>query len=276
MNFIGPHVSIAGGIENAPLNAKSYGATGFALFTKSQRQWTVPPLSSDAIARFQTNCKENGYSPEKILPHDSYLINLGGPDPTKRKNATGAFTAEMLRCQSLGLTMLNFHPGSHLNAISEKESLAFIAEGINSALAETESVTAVLENTAGQGSNLGFRFEQLAKIMEQVKDASRVGVCLDTCHLFAAGYDIKNDYERVMAEFDRIIGFKFLRGMHLNDAKADCESHLDRHAPLGKGTLGWEPFLTIVHDPRIQNIPLILETPDESLWASEIQTLQEA
>lgn len=273
MNYIGPHVSIAGGIENAPLNAASFGASGFAMFTKSQRQWTAPPISQESILRFQENCRLHNYSPDRILPHDSYLINLGGPDPAKRKNATAAFLAEMRRCENLGLSMLNFHPGSHLNAISEKESLAFIAQGINSALEESEGVTAVLENTAGQGSNLGYRFEQLAEIIAQVKDQTRVGVCLDTCHLFAAGYDIKNDYDAVMDSFEHTIGFAFLRGMHLNDAKADCASHLDRHAPIGLGTLGWQTFRNILRDSRIHGIPLILETPDESRWAEEIHAL---
>ena len=275
MKFAGPHVSIAGGVENAPLNAAALGATAFAMFTKNQRQWSAPPISEASAAAFRENCRKAGYTPDQILPHDGYLINMGNPDPEKRKNAVAAFTDEMFRCQFLGLKLLNLHPGSHLKQISEKECLAYIAEGINSALAETEGVIAVLENTAGQGSNLGYQFSQLAEIMEQVKDQSRVGVCIDTCHSFAAGYDLKSEegYEKTMEEFGRLIGFENLRGMHLNDSKSLLGGKLDRHDSLGKGYLGIDVFRRIMQDPRIQNIPLILETPDESIWKEEVAAL---
>lgn len=275
MKFAGPHVSISGGVENAPLNAAALGATAFAMFTKNQRQWSAPPISPESAAAFRENCRKHGYTPDRILPHDGYLINLGNPDPVKRKNAVAAFTDEMHRCSVLGLHLLNLHPGSHLKLISEKECLALIAQGINSALAETEGVVAVLENTAGQGSNLGYEFRQLAEIMEQVGDRNRIGVCIDTCHSYAAGYDLKSEegYEAAMAEFDKVIGFSFLRGMHLNDSKSVLHGNLDRHDSLGKGNLGLDVFRRIMQDPRIHDIPMILETPDESLWPQEIRTL---
>lgn len=275
MKFAGAHVSIAGGVENAPLNAHAIGATAFAMFTKNQRQWNAPPISEASAAAFKENCRKFGYSPDLILPHDGYLINMGNPEAEKRKISVAAFTDEMYRCQILGLKLLNLHPGSHLKQISEKECLAHIAAGINSALAETEGVIAVLENTAGQGSNLGYTFRQLAEIMEQINDSSRIGVCIDTCHSFAAGYDFSTaeGYEKTMEEFDKVIGFQYLRGMHLNDAKGVLAGKLDRHNSLGKGNIGMEAFRRIMKDPRIRNIPLILETPDESLWKDEIATL---
>ena len=275
MKFAGAHVSIAGGVENAPLNAHAIGATAFAMFTKNQRQWNAPPISEASAAAFKENCRKFGYSPDLILPHDGYLINMGNPEAEKRKISVAAFTDEMYRCQILGLKLLNLHPGSHLKQISEKECLAHIAAGINSALAETEGVIAVLENTAGQGSNLGYTFRQLAEIMEQINDSSRIGVCIDTCHSFAAGYDFSTaeGYEKTMEEFDKVIGFQYLRGMHLNDAKGVLAGKLDRHNSLGKGNIGMEAFRRIMKDPRIRNIPLILETPDESLWKEEIATL---
>ena len=276
MKFAGAHVSIAGGVENAPLNAAAIGATAFAMFTKNQRQWSAPPISEASAAAFRENCKKFGYTPDHILPHDGYLINMGNPESEKRKNAVAAFTDEMYRCQFLGLKLLNLHPGSHLKQISETECLSHIAAGINSALAETEGVVAVLENTAGQETNLGYTFRQLAEIMEQVNDQSRIGVCIDTCHGFAAGYDFSTEegYEKTMEEFNQVIGFKFLRGMHLNDAKGVLSGRLDRHDSLGKGYIGMDAFRRIMKDPRIQDIPLILETPDESIWQQEIAGLQ--
>ena len=275
MKFAGAHVSIAGGVENAPLNAAAIGATAFAMFTKNQRQWNAPPISESSAAAFKENCRKLGFQPDLILPHDGYLINMGTPEAEKRKISVAAFTDEMYRCQILGLKLLNLHPGSHLKQISEKECLAHIAAGINSALAETEGVTAVLENTAGQGSNLGYTFRQLAEIMEQISDPSRIGVCIDTCHSFAAGYDFSTEegYEKTMEEFDQIIGFQYLRGMHLNDAKGVLSGKLDRHDSLGKGNIGLDAFKRIMTDPRIQDIPLILETPDEAIWKEEIAML---
>lgn len=276
MKYIGAHVSISGGVENAPLNAAAIGATAFAMFTKNQRQWRSAPLKPESIAAFKANCATNAFTPKQILPHNGYLINLGNPDPDKRRLSLESFTDELKRCMQLGLDCLNLHPGSHLRLISETECLKLIAECINAALDETDGVTAVLENTAGQGSNLGFSFQQLADIMEQVHDQTRIGVCLDTCHAFAAGYDLKSDegYAHTMQDFDRIIGFHFLRGVHLNDSKSPLNGHLDRHHSIGKGLLGLEPFRRLMTDPRFDNIPMILETIDETLWPTEIQTLR--
>ena len=277
MKYFGAHVSASGGVENAVKNAKDIGATAFALFTKNQRQWLAPALTEAQIATFKSAMIEAGYEAMQILPHDSYLINLGHPEEEGLQKSRESFFEEMQRCELLGLDRLNFHPGSHLKKISEEESLNRIAESINMALARTKGVTAVLENTAGQGSNLGFKFEHLAYIIERVEDKSRVGVCLDTCHSFAAGYDLrtKEACDATFAEFDRIVGFNYLRGMHLNDAMKPLGSRVDRHSPLGEGEIGWECFKYIAQDPRFDNIPLVLETPDEARWPEEIAKLKE-
>jgi deoxyribonuclease-4 len=276
MKYIGAHVSIAGGVENAPLNARKLNATGFAMFTRNQRQWKAKPYTAANINAFKRNCAEAGFMPEQILPHDSYLINLGHPEQEGLDKSRAAFFDEFQRCGQLGLCYLNFHPGSHLGKISESECLGRIAESINLALEMTRGVTAVIENTAGQGGNVGYRFEHLAEIIEQVDDKARVGVCLDTCHCFTAGYNIteKNGYEATLAEFDRIVGMHYLKGMHLNDAKKALGSRVDRHANLGKGFLGIEPFGFILNDERMGGIPLILETPEEDLWPQEIALLK--
>ena len=275
MKQVGAHVSIAGGVENAPLQASSIGAKAFAMFTKNQRQWSAPKLTAASIEAFQNNCREGGFKPEHILPHDSYLINLGSPEPDKLRRVREAFIDEMQRVESLGLLLLNFHPGSHLNGIDEEGCLQLIAESINMALNATTGVTAVIENTAGQGTNLGYRFEQLASLVDQVEDKSRVGVCLDTCHLFASGYDLQTTeaIESTFKEFDRIVGLGYLRGMHLNDALRPLGSRLDRHASIGKGTIGMEAFSYIMAHPAFEEIPLILETPDSEQWSAEINLL---
>ena len=277
MKYFGAHVSASGGVENAVKNAQDIGATAFALFTKNQRQWIAPALTDSQVATFREAAAKAGYSAAQILPHDSYLINLGHPDEEGLAKSRESFFEEMARCERLGLDRLNFHPGSHLKRISEEGSLDRIAESINMALARTKGVTAVLENTAGQGSNLGFKFEHLAYIIERVEDKSRVGVCLDTCHTFAAGYDLRTREacDATFAEFDRVVGFKYLRGMHLNDAMRPLGSRIDRHSPLGDGEIGWECFRYIAQDPRFDNIPLILETPDEARWSEEIAKLKE-
>lgn len=275
MKYIGAHVSASGGVENTPLNAHRIGAKAFALFTKNQRQWAAAPLTAESIALFKQRCEEYGYRAEHILPHDSYLINLGNPEQEALEKSRVAFIDEMQRCELLGLDRLNFHPGSSLKKISDEECLGIIAESINIALDKTRGVCAVIENTAGQGSNLGYSFEQIAYIIEHVEDKSRVGVCIDTCHTYAAGYDIRseNGFKETFEHFDNVIGFKYLKGMHLNDSKKGQGSHVDRHDDLGKGELGIEPFRMIMHDVRFDHLPLILETPDEENWAQEISML---
>jgi len=275
MKYVGAHVSASGGVENAPINAHNIGAKAFALFTKNQKQWFSKPLTEDNINKFKENCEKFGYKAELILPHDSYLINLGNPTEENLKKSRNAFLDEMRRCELLGLDRLNFHPGSHLKQISEEECLDTIAESLNITLNKTNGVIAVIENTAGQGTNLGYKFEHLAYIINRVEDKGRVGVCLDTCHSYTAGYDIKTEegYKKTFEEFDRIVGFKYLKGMHINDSKKDLATRVDRHDSLGKGFLGEDVFKRIMNDPRFDNIPLILETPDDSLWAEEIKWL---
>ena len=273
--YIGAHVSATGGVENAVRNAHAIGAKAFALFTRNQRQWKSAPLPQKSIDLFQELMVEFGFKPEHILPHDSYLINMGNPDKEMRQKSIDAFIDEMSRCEQLGLKLLNFHPGSHLKAIDEEGCLQLIADGVNQALSVTHGVKAVLENTAGQGTNLGFRFEHLAYIIDRIEDKSRIGVCIDTAHALAAGYEIRTaeSYQAMWSEFDRIIGYSYLSGMHLNDSKKELGTRVDRHDSVGKGTMGMELFHLVMNDPHLDNIPIILETPDESLWAQEIAQL---
>lgn len=276
MKYIGAHVSASGGVENAPLNAHAIGATAFALFTKNQRQWVAQPLSERSIALFKERCAEFGYTAKQILPHDSYLINLGSPDSEGLEKSRAAFLDEMKRCEQLGLDRLNFHPGSHLNKISEEECLQRIAESINIALDRTQGVTAVIENTAGQGSNLGNKFEQIRYIIDRVEDKTRVGVCIDTCHTYSAGYDIATSeaFNETFTQFDNIIGFNYLRGIHLNDTKKPLASRVDRHESIGLGLLAGDLFSLLMRDKRFDEIPIVLETPDETKWAEEIAYLK--
>lgn len=273
--YIGAHVSAAGGVENAPVNANAIGATAFALFTKNQRQWSAKPLTEKSIDLFKERCELYGYSAEQILPHDSYLINLGHPEEEGLTKSRDSFTHEMSRCMQLGLDRLNFHPGSHLKKISEDECLARISESLNIALDKTSGVIAVIENTAGQGTNMGFKFEHLAQIIDGVEDKSRVGVCIDTCHSFTAGYDISSEsgFTEVFENFEEVVGFQYLKGMHINDSKKPHESRVDRHESLGEGFIGITPFEMIMRDDRFNNIPLILETPNTDIWADEIKML---
>jgi deoxyribonuclease-4 len=275
MKYIGAHVSSSGGVENAPLNAKAIGAKAFALFTKNQRQWFSNPLTKASIKAFRENCEKLGYKPFQILPHDSYLINLGHPEKEPLEKSRASFLDEMQRCEQLGLDRLNFHPGSHLNAISEEECLSRIGDSINIALDKTKGVTAVIENTAGQGTNMGYKFEQLRFIIDKVEDKSRVGICIDTCHAFTSGYNIKSPegYTETFNIFDKIIGFKYLKGMHINDSKKELATRVDRHDNIGKGFLGEDVFRMLMNDEHLDNMPLILETPEESLWEAEIKNL---
>ncbi|MFA6403114.1 MAG: deoxyribonuclease IV [Salinivirgaceae bacterium] len=276
MKYIGAHVSAAGGVENAPVNAANIGANAFALFTKNQRQWVANPLSKESISLFRNTCEKLKFEPHQVLPHDGYLINLGHPEAEALAKSRTAFFDEMHRCELLGLDRLNFHPGSHLNLVDEETCLKTIAESINIALNKTRGVTAVIENTAGQGSNLGFTFEQIQLIIQHVEDKSRVGVCIDTCHAYSAGYDLKTEtgFIQTWEKFNQLIGFNYLKGMHLNDTKKEFGSRVDRHELLGKGFLGIAVFERIMADSRFDGIPLILETPDEEAWAGEIALLQ--
>lgn len=275
MKYIGAHVSATGGVENAPLNAHAIGAKAFALFTRNQRQWKSVPLTEKSIALFKERCAEYGYLAKHILPHDSYLINLGHPEAEGLQKSREAFLDEMQRCEQLGLDRLNFHPGSFLNLITEEACLSRIAESINWTLEQTKGVCAVIENTAGQGTNLGYTFEQIAYIIDKVDDKSRVGVCLDTAHTLAAGYDIRTEsgFMDTFRHFDDVIGFHYLKGMHLNDSKKELGSRVDRHDSIGKGVMGITTFVLLMHDSRFDDIPLILETPDETIWADEIRYL---
>ncbi len=277
MKYVGAHVSAAGGVENSVKNALDIGADGFALFTKNQRQWFAKPLSEKNIIKFKEYMQKHGFSADAILPHDSYLINLGHPETEKREKSLKSFIDEAKRVESLGLKYLNFHPGSHLRKISEEECLDLICESLNFAIKESESCIFVLETTAGQGSNLGYKFEHLAYIIDNIKDKERIGVCIDTAHIFAAGYDIrtKEAYENTMKKFDKTIGFKYLKGMHINDSKAKFSSRVDRHHSLGKGEIGLDAFKFIMQDKRIDNIPLILETINPEIWPQEIKLLKQ-
>ena len=275
MKYVGAHVSASGGVFNAPKNAVSIGAKAFALFTKNQRQWKAKPYDDKVIAKFKEALEESHILPKHVLPHDSYLINLGHPDHQKREKSLNAFIDEVKRCELLGLEKLNFHPGSHLKLLSEEECLDLIINSLNYAIKESDKVCMVIENTAGQGSNLGYKFEHLAYIINGIEDKSRIGVCIDTCHMFTAGYDLrsKEAYEKTWKEFDEIVGFKYLQGMHINDSKPDLGSRVDRHDSLGKGKIGLDAFNFIMNDKRMDDIPLILETIDESIWAEEIKLL---
>lgn len=288
--FVGAHVSASGGVDNAPLNAMAIGAKAFALFVKNQRQWTAKPLEDKTIDAFRRNLEESGISPRHVLPHDSYLINLGHPEREKLEKSRAAFVDEVERCAQLGLVKLNFHPGSHLVKIAKKDPdyaaklaeaeshcLDVVAASLNRIIEQTKDsgVQLVIENTAGQGSNLGYKFEHLAHIISQIEEKSRIGVCLDTCHTFTAGYDLRTPkaYEETMTAFDTIVGAEYLAGMHLNDSKPELGSRVDRHDSLGKGKIGWDAFVCIMNDPRMDDIPMVLETIDESIWAEEIETL---
>lgn len=273
--YVGAHVSVAGGPFNGPKNAKSIGAKAFAMFTKNQKRWAGKPLTDDVVKEFKEALLDSGISPDFVLPHDSYLINLGHPEVEKREKSLNAFIDELQRAETLGLKLVNFHPGSHLRQITEDQCVAYVAESLNTALSKTQNTIAVIETTAGQGSNIGYTFEQIGAIIDQVTDKSRVGVCIDTCHIFAAGYDIRTEeaYTKTMEQFEAHIGFKYLMGMHLNDSKTDFGRRVDRHESLGKGFIGITPFQLLMNDERMENIPLVLETPNHDIWTEEIKML---
>lgn len=275
MKYIGAHVPTAGGVENAPLNAQAIGAKAFALFTRNERQWRSAPLTEASISLFKARMQELGFQPKHILPHDSYLINLGHPEAEGLAKSRAAFLDEMRRCEQLGLDRLNFHPGSHLKTLSEADCLKRIAESVNEALSQTRGVTAVIENTAGQGTNLGYTFEHLAALIELVDDKSRIGVCIDTAHTLAAGYEIRTEegFAETFRQFEETVGFAYLKGVHLNDSKKELATRVDRHDSIGKGVMGLTLFRLLMQDSRFDDLPIILETPDPSLWAEEIRLL---
>jgi deoxyribonuclease-4 len=275
MYFIGPHVSIGGGVANAPRNAKALGATGFGMFVKNQRQWTAAPYAQADVDAFRRQLKEDGYTAAQVMPHAGYLINLANPDEAAHAKSMASLLDELRRCMALGLDKLNFHPGSHLRLLTPQAACSRVAQSVNSALAETEGVTLVIENTAGSGGNLGASFEELKAIIDGVDDKARVGVCLDTMHTFAAGFDIRtrDGFLKTMEHFGRTVGMNYLRGLHLNDSKVALNSHVDRHESLGAGLLGIDVFKCIMRDARFENMPLVLETPNEELWAQEIEQL---
>ena len=275
MKYIGAHVSAGGGVQNAPLHAQEIGAKAFALFTKNQRQRHAKPLEDNDISAFKKNCEKFGFSSKQILPHDSYLINLGHPEKDALEKSRAAFLDEVERCELLGLNYLNFHPGSTLNRISSENCIDIIAESLNLTIEKTRNLTLVLETTAGMGSSVGASFKELAQIIEKIQNQSRVGMCIDACHIFAAGYDIstKKKYEETMNRFENEISIQYLKGVHLNDSKKECGSRIDRHAPIGKGFIGIEGFRCIMNDERFDDIPHILETPDRENWKNEIKLL---
>lgn len=276
MKYIGAHVSASGGVEVAPRNAQEIGANAFALFVKNQRQWTAAPLSPKSIDLFKQYCDEAEIAPQFILPHDSYLINMGSPKEEMREKSIKSFTDELLRCHQLGLRLLNFHPGSHLKEISEEECLRLIADGVNRAHREVPEVTTLIENVAGQGTNVGYNWEQIAFLIDLIEDKSRIGVCLDTAHTLAAGYEIRtaDGYKTTMESFDAIIGKEYFRAVHLNDSKKELGSRVDRHESIGLGVMGNELFELLINDPRTNEIPIILETPNPDLWKIEIEQLR--
>lgn len=275
MKYIGAHVAAEPELSAAPREAAALGATAFSMFTALESKWRAPDPTPEQCEAFRRACEECGFTPAQILPHAGFLINLASPDKRKLALSRLAFEDEMRRCHLLGLSMLNFHPGATLKKVPDEEALDVIAVGINRALAKVPDVKAVIENTAGQGSNLGWDFAQIARIIDGIEDKSRVGVCIDTCHAFAAGYDLAtaDGYARCWDEFDKLIGREYLSAMHLNDALRPRGSRIDRHASIGQGEIGVECFRRLLADSRTDNIPLILETPDPRLWRSEITQL---
>lgn len=288
MKYVGAHTSSSGGVYNAISNATDIGARAFALFVKNQRQWFAKPLEQDVIDKFKQMLKDAKIDPKHVLPHDSYLINLGHEDDEKREKSIKSFLDEIDRCNQLGLVKLNFHPGSHLEKFSKKDPdlkskieyaelncIDRIATSLNTIIKESDNVKLVIENTAGQGTNVGYKFDHLSEIIARVEQKDRMGVCIDTCHMFAAGYDIRDEksFTKTWDLFDKSVGFEYLEGMHINDSKSTYESRVDRHHSLGIGNIGIESFKLLMKDDRFDDIPLILETINSDIWKEEIELL---
>lgn len=275
--LLGAHTSAAGGVFNALYEGREIGATTIQLFTSNQRQWQSRTLSQETLEKWQEALKETGL--KSIMSHDSYLINLGAPDPEVLTKSRQAFREEIIRCLQLGVSFLNFHPGSALQAGVEP-----CLNRIVNSLVEVQdlftgkgSLQLLVETTAGQGSTVGASFEEIAFIIQRVKKHVPVGVCIDTCHIFAAGYDIrtKEGLEKVLGEFDRIIGLEFLKAMHLNDSQKGLGARVDRHMAIGEGELGLDCFQAIMQEPRLAALPKYLETPDgPAVWKKEIELLR--
>jgi len=273
--FLGAHVSVSGGVFKAPKNAYDIGGTAFAMFLKNQKRWVAKDYDEKVISKFKDELKKYNLSTDYIMPHAGYLINLANNDPEKWQKSYDALVDELKRGEQLGLKFLNLHCGSHLGLISTEEGCKLIAKGINNAIKETNYITVVLENTAGKGNTIGGDFKELKSIIDKIEDKNRIGVLLDTCHTFDFGYDIssKEGYEKTFDEFDKLIGFSYLKGIHLNDSMFGLSSKKDRHESIGKGLLGMDFFRRFMNDPRFDNMPITLETINPDIWAEEIKLL---
>ncbi len=262
--LLGAHISIAGGVDLAPLRGKQVGCRTIQLFTKSSNQWRARSLPSEEIDRFRANLQAAAIAP--AVAHGAYLINLASTDPALHQRSMAACLEELERAEALGIPYLVIHPGAHMGA-GEEAGLRQVANSLRELLKRTKGcrVQVVLETTAGQGTALGYRFEQIALLLDQIGLPERTGVCLDTCHLFAAGYDIRTlgDYHGVLRVFDQVVGIPFLRVIHVNDCKKELGCRVDRHEHIGKGTIGLEAFRCLVTDPRLRGIPMIIETPKD-------------
>ena len=276
---VGVHVSAANGLHNAIINAHELGCNSFSFFLKNQRTWNFSPIKPKTVDDFKSHMKSYKYEYQHVIPHGSYLINLGNKDAEKREKSYKTFIDDLKRCEMLDIELYNFHPGSTVGECSFDDAIYTISECINNAIEETSKVIIVIENMAGQGHVVGSKFEELAQIIERIHDKSRIGICIDTCHAFAAGYDLRTEdsFKKVFKKFDDIIGFKYLKALHLNDSKGNLGCRLDKHENLGKGKIGLECFKLIMNDKRFENIPLIIETPapanDLSIYKKEIELL---
>ncbi|XBC39855.1 MAG: deoxyribonuclease IV [Buchnera aphidicola (Chaetogeoica yunlongensis)] len=276
MKYIGPHLSIVGGLDQVVYRANKLGATAFSFFLGSPLRWKLVNFDNLEIKKFVFLCTYFQYFSNQILPHSSYLVNLGHPSNDYLNKSRLFFINEIVNCRKLGLSLLNFHPGSHLKRIDEQSCLKRISDSINFALENTTGIKLVIENTAGQGSNVGYCFEHLADIIYRIEDKTRIGVCLDTCHLYSAGYDLNTESEcsKTFKKFDQIVGLNYLSGMHINDSKTKKNSRVDRHHNLGYGYIGKLVFSWIIKNINYKIFPMILETTNHSLWQEEIDWIK--
>ena len=279
--YVGAHVSAAGGVWNAPTNAAAIGATAFALFTRNQRRWAAAPYQDAVAAQFGRAMEQAGFGPAQVIPHAGYLINLGSPDDDVREKSITALADELSRCVQLGLTMLNFHPGTSKGELDEDATCARIADGIDRVLQlvedpRAEPVKLVLENSAGQGASIGTTVAQLALTIAKSRRSERLAICIDTCHAFAAGYDIRTaaGWDTLMHEVETQLGLAKLVAVHVNDSQGDLGSRKDRHQPIGAGAIGSDGFRAVMQDTRLDGLPLVLETPQPDHWQREIALLK--